>query len=216
MAKPHLIGGPLAGKKALGRPPGATSEATRARILAAARVCFARTGFAATTNKEIAEQAGVTAAAIYLYFDSKTALYMAVVRDANEALLAEYRRVLAGAKTVREGFRAFLDESVRLHQRDPSLTAFLSGVAVEMQRNEDVRRAMTAEPSEIVTLVAHLVEQGVKRGELKRSAAPRVVQMFVAVTMGFSLYAAAIETDELDALAETFGALLDGNLFAKR
>jgi hypothetical protein len=40
--------------------------------------------------------------------------------------------------------------------------------------------------------------------------------MFVAVTMGFSLYAAAIETDELGALADTFGALLDGRLFSKR
>src|SRR4051812_49605212 len=67
----------MAQRPQMGRPPGATSEATTARILAAARVCFARTGYAATTNKQIADEAGVTAAAIYLYFESKTALYVA-------------------------------------------------------------------------------------------------------------------------------------------
>ena len=202
-------------RRALGRTKGATSEATRLRILSAARLCFSRTGFGPTTNREIAEQAGVTAAAIYLYFDSKTALYMATVRDADEELLREYRRVLAGSRTVREGFRALLDESVRLHQRDPSLTAFLSGVAVEMQRHEELARAMTAEPSEIVQLISRLVDGGVKRGELKRSAAPRVVALFVAVTMGLSLVAAAIDAAALPDLVQTLGALLDGQLFAK-
>ncbi len=69
-------------KRAQGRPKGATSELTRARVLSAARTCFSRTGYASTANRQIAEEAGVTTAAIYLYFDSKTALYASRVRQA--------------------------------------------------------------------------------------------------------------------------------------
>src|SRR5207245_110662 len=76
-------------KRRPGRPPGATSDATRARIVRAARVCFARTGYANTTNKDIADHAGITAAAIYQYFDSKTALYVETARDAQAELVPE-------------------------------------------------------------------------------------------------------------------------------
>ena len=48
-------------------------------ILAAALEVFARKGFAATRLDEIAAQAGVSKGALYLYFDTKQALFRAVV-----------------------------------------------------------------------------------------------------------------------------------------
>src|SRR5258706_9192026 len=100
----------------VGRPRGATSGATTARILAAARAHFARTGYAATTNQLIADQAGVTTGTLYLYFDSKTALYMATVRDAYADLVPHYRAAIDGARSLREGFRALLAVSAALHE----------------------------------------------------------------------------------------------------
>src|SRR5262245_14790944 len=72
----------LAGRKASrrGRPPGSTSDETRRRILASACECFGKRGYDITTNRDIGERAGVTAAALYQYFDSKLSLYVAAVK----------------------------------------------------------------------------------------------------------------------------------------
>src|SRR3954468_9616681 len=130
------MAGPRTARRApqLGRPPGASSEATSARILAAARVCFGRSGYDTTTNKQIADEAGVSAAAIYLYFDSKTALYLAAVRDAYDELVRRYRAAIGEGGSAREGLRAVLAASGGIHEREPSLASFFSAVPLEMRR----------------------------------------------------------------------------------
>jgi AcrR family transcriptional regulator len=199
-------------RKKPGRPPGANSETTRARVLSAARLCFARAGYAATTNKQIAVEAGLTAAAIYQYFDSKAKLYLATLRDANEALIEEYRRALSGVHGVRQGLRTVLLASAELHRRDPSLSAFLSTLPVDMQRHEEVGRALGAEPSDFVRIIDEIVAAGVRDGEVPEAMHERLVATFVACAMGISLYGAAIDGKALPAVAATLGALIDGTL----
>jgi AcrR family transcriptional regulator len=199
-----------------GRPPGSSRAATRARVLAAARLCFARAGYAATTNKQIADEAGLTAAAIYQYFDSKAELYLATVHDANEALLAGYRSALVGVRGMRRGLRTVLSASAELHKRDPSLSAFLSAVPVEMQRHEELGRAVRAAPSDIVRIIDEIVAAGVRNGEVPEALHERLVATFVACALGISLYGAAIDGTALPAVAETLGALIDGTLLPVR
>lgn len=64
----------------------------------AALACFTTHGYAATRMEDVAARAGVSKAALYLYFRSKKALFTAVVREAvvplvehGERLLAEHR-----------------------------------------------------------------------------------------------------------------------------
>jgi len=197
----------------LGRPPGSTSEATRARVLAAARVCFARTGYAATTNRDIAARANLTPAAIYLYFESKTALYLATVEDAYDELLAHYRRVVAESTSLRGAFRALIATSAKLHELDPTITAFLSSLPVEILRHDELAESVRGKPTEVVAIFEQLIESAAREGEIAREMAPHVLAMFVSCTMGFSLYAAAVDGTELVAIADVFGALLDGTLF---
>ncbi|HEY8087396.1 MAG TPA: TetR/AcrR family transcriptional regulator [Polyangiaceae bacterium] len=196
----------------LGRPPGATSDATRARILRAARDCFARTGYAGTTNKDVADRAGITSAAIYQYFESKTALYVATVRDAQAELVPEFERAVAEETSSRAAFRALLAASAQLHARDPSLAAFLSSLPVEMRREPGVAEAMASTPSPVLAIAVRMVERGVEAGEIAPADAPRVVAVFLACTMGFSLYAATIESEDFVETMGAFLALLDGGL----
>lgn len=62
------------------RSPRAT--ATRRTILEVARSCFADGGFAATSTRQIAKQAGVTQPLVHHYFGTKEALFDEVVDDA--------------------------------------------------------------------------------------------------------------------------------------
>lgn len=63
-------------------------HARRERILEAAELCFARTGFHRTTMHDICKEAGISPGALYVYFDSKEAL-IAGIAERDRAEFAE-------------------------------------------------------------------------------------------------------------------------------
>ena len=73
----------------------AMSDTRRARVLDAARRVFAAKGVEGANIREIAREAGYTAGALYSYFDSKEAIYAALLAESLERLNAE----VAAART---------------------------------------------------------------------------------------------------------------------
>src|SRR5437867_13406988 len=63
-------------------------------ILDAALALFVEKGFAGTRLDDVAERAGLSKAAIYLYFEDKTALFQGVVRQAVGANLGTVEAML--------------------------------------------------------------------------------------------------------------------------
>jgi len=86
-------------------------ELSRRKLLQAAKACFSRKGFYATSIAEITRRAGVSLGAFYLYFSSKTEILDELVRDLNAQLRRNARAAIAGLtdrrEIEREGFRAF-------------------------------------------------------------------------------------------------------------
>ncbi|QID16959.1 TetR/AcrR family transcriptional regulator [Nitrogeniibacter mangrovi] len=70
-------------------------EARPQELTAAALSLFVEKGFAATRLDEVAARAGVSKGTLYLYFDSKEALFLAVIREGILPVLDEGRRMLA-------------------------------------------------------------------------------------------------------------------------
>lgn len=62
------------------------AERTKAAILAAAEHHFSRLGFAATRLEDIADELGMTRAALFYYFKDKQMLYDAMIADAFSSL----------------------------------------------------------------------------------------------------------------------------------
>ena len=75
--------------------PANKSDETRARILASALDLFRRQGFAETTMREIAAEAGVALGAAYYYFSSKEALVLAFYERASDELHHRIEAALA-------------------------------------------------------------------------------------------------------------------------
>jgi len=92
-------------------PPATRGELSRRRLLHAAKTCFSRKGFYATSIAEITRRAGVSLVAFYLYFSSKTEILDELVRDLNAQLRRNARAAIANLTDRREierqGFRAF-------------------------------------------------------------------------------------------------------------
>lgn len=72
------------------RAPGRSKslEATPERIRAAAIAAFAEDGYGATTTRSIAQQLGMSGAALYLHYPSKEALLFEISRGGHEEALA--------------------------------------------------------------------------------------------------------------------------------
>ena len=64
-------------------------------ILDAALACFSEKGFAATRMDDVAARAGISKGTIYLYFDSKEALFKALARGSIGAQIGMARRLIA-------------------------------------------------------------------------------------------------------------------------
>jgi len=71
-------------------------EARAPEILEAALACFADKGFAATRMDDIAAHAGITKGTIYLYFESKEAVFKALARQEVGARLAAMTATVDG------------------------------------------------------------------------------------------------------------------------
>jgi AcrR family transcriptional regulator len=182
--------------------------------LIAARSCFASVGFERATNQDIAAAAGVTAAAMYRYFDSKPDLYIAVVRDAMREILPGIRAVLTNAPGVKAAFRSLLQLVAPANPSAQSAMRFLGGVPAEMQRHPQVAKRMLADPGEIFAAVTELVAAGVRSGEISRDKTQRTVSVMIATMMGMSAYANTLGPELGSEAIAGFIDLIENRLFS--
>jgi AcrR family transcriptional regulator len=85
-------------------------EVRHEEILCAAHAVFGRTGFAAARLEDIARQAGVSKGTLYLYFESKDALFRAMVLERTGRSIEALEQALAEASTPRERLERFVRE----------------------------------------------------------------------------------------------------------
>ena len=86
----QVTGHPRSGR---GRPVGG-SELKRSLIAQAALRLFLRTGFARTSVDAIAEEAGVSKRTIYNHYGDKESLFLSVVRETYEGMIAVIERLM--------------------------------------------------------------------------------------------------------------------------
>lgn len=130
----------------------------RRQLLDVARDVFADQGFHATSMDDLAEAAGITKPVLYQHFDNKRALYVELLEDVGERLLAEIREATAHAATGREqverGFAAYF----RFVAANESAFRLMFGASV---RN-DAEFAVVAERviGQVAEVVSGLIDVG--------------------------------------------------------
>jgi AcrR family transcriptional regulator len=107
------------------------SEETRGRILAAAMELFRTRGFAATTMRDIAREAGVALGSAYYYFESKEALVMAFYRQTGMELHEQIVQALSEARDLEPAIRAILDAKFRYFAPNRRFLGALFGHAAD-------------------------------------------------------------------------------------
>lgn len=184
------------------------------RILAAAERQFAAVGYGSTTNKTIADECGLSSAAIHHHIGTKVMLYEAVSDSVHPAMLAAFREALAPVTGFRNQLTAILDVSIALNTARPSLAGFVMGAPVEARRHPELADVVDRHFGAIEELVAALVDAAKAAGAIPVAAATGdVVNMVISIMHGFAHLAYRQNAPGLYAGAiRTFEALLDGSL----
>ncbi len=102
------------------------SDETRTRILEAALALFRQHGFAETTMRDIAKQAGVALGAAYYYFDSKNALVMGFYERCQVELQPLLEDVLSRTKGLEERLHATINVKLEYFAPNRKLLGALS------------------------------------------------------------------------------------------
>lgn len=192
--------------KALGRPRQVDSTETRNTLLEVARRIFARDGYGATTNRSIAEEAGITTGAIYHYFPSKAELFAAVYDQVQNIVYDRFEVALSKPGSLIERFSSALDAAVELNRSDSSLAGFVVTVPTEVQRHTELVDLLAPIRSRSTVFITQLVADAVANDEFAAGVEPAAVEDLLSVVMsGLAVFSTV--TGDRDRHSAAVGAL---------
>ena len=181
----------------------------RAQVLAIAVRLFNEQGYDATSVSALAEELGLSKAALYHHFASKEEILAIALDDALSGLEEVLARALADDATAATQLVSVIDGAVRvLTSRLPQVTLLL-----RVHGNSEVERAALVRRRAFDQRVARLVESAQREGAIRADVRPSVATrlMFGMVNSIIEWYRpdrASITPDEL--AAEVVRVVFDG------
>jgi AcrR family transcriptional regulator len=151
--------------------------------MASARQLFLRRGFHAATLELVAEEAGFTIGAVYSRFGSKADLFLAILDEHIDRIVADVAKVATLDQPLGAHAELLAGRRMELLERErdwfPLVLEFWSHAA----RDERLRREFAARHERLVTVYAGLIEADYARLGLPLPMAPEVLARAV-VAMG--------------------------------
>lgn len=153
---------PAMPRVAVDRKQKIVAEFRRSEILAAATKVFGNKGFEATRMDDIAKAAKLAKGTLYLYFNSKDAIYQATVRQALAELAALTEEQVRKESTLAGKIAAFIRVRVAFWDEQQSLYS----VILSLSREGQYRKRSIAWQRETVLYLQSIFAEGAKAGEI--------------------------------------------------
>jgi AcrR family transcriptional regulator len=184
--------------------------ARRQQILAAARRCFVREGFHATSMQQVIAEAGLSVGAVYRYFPSKSDLIVAIAQQMADGIAVQLTAIadapdrslpdvmegaigVVDANTGPDGILPLVVQVWAEAQRDPALAAMVSQIY-----------------GELVVVYQRIAERAIARGELPADAdAAAVGPALAALVLGYGILRLMTAKVELTSYRAGVRAILD-------
>lgn len=175
-------------------------EATRQRIIHEAAKEFARLGFDQANINTIAELAGIGKGTIYLYFENKRELFLAMLRYIAQTQISSVRSALAHQGTLQERlehlFQAF---SHLANEESDSFNVYMSALY-------GVNRAFQTEATKLLrdylAVIALMLEESQSRGEISCKNIDSSALMVLSLTESYVLSARVLGRSEQEIAQE--------------
>jgi AcrR family transcriptional regulator len=138
-------------------------------ILDAALDQFVETGFAGTRLDDVAKRAGLSKAAIYLYFEDKTALFQGVIRQAIAANLTTIEAMLAAHRGPVAPLLPRILEFMAMRIEQTPMASIAKLVISESRAFPEIGRFYLKEViGRGMPLLEGLVARGIAQGEFRK------------------------------------------------
>ncbi len=163
------------------KPRKRRKEARPSEILEAGFREFAEKGFNGTRLDSVAARAGVAKGTLYLYFDSKEALFEAAVRSRIIPVVDRLVRLV----DFYPGPTKFLLKTMfkMMYRRiaDPDVRTLIKIIIAEGDRFPELTEFYYKEfISKIVLVLEKIIDRGVQRGEIRAGPATKLPQVLIA------------------------------------
>jgi AcrR family transcriptional regulator len=147
-------------------------------ILGAARYEFATKGYTNATIDGIADRAGIAKGTVYLYFPSKTDLFVALLRQGILELHENARREMDAAPDARGKLRAFLEARLAYCCRNHEFLRIYYTEFVRMQaRAADARPEFQDLYEQQARLLESVIHKGIQSGEFRDCDVRKVARL---------------------------------------
>ena len=171
-----------------------TREATRQRIMREAASEFARLGFDQANINTIAEQAGIGKGTIYLYFENKRELFLAMLRHIAQEQLTVIRAALATDGSLSQRLeRLFLAFTHLAEEESDTFNVYMSALY-------GVNRAFQQEATKLlrdyVAVIALVLEESRVHGEIQSVDIEVTALMVLSLTESYVLSARVLGKSE--------------------
>ncbi|WP_418005044.1 TetR/AcrR family transcriptional regulator [Mycobacterium sp. PDNC021] len=177
------------GNRRIGRPSGSSAVVTRDRIIDAAQTVFCDWGFDAATMDAIAELSGVTRPALRYYFDSKDALYAAVLEVVRDECFAAAVNAVGSYPDLAGRLVAFMTELFVDGQNDSARASLFMKMAVQACRQWQPLGGLSDPFDEVRRFVSDCVAAASANGEFDADVDVGVVaEAALTLVSGVAIY----------------------------
>jgi AcrR family transcriptional regulator len=156
ISRPRSVAPKLARRRAL-------TDLRRAEIIAAALKVFAKKGFGSARAEDVAAQARIAKGTLYLYFDSKEAIYEAALAHAMAQLHTMVEDRLRAATTIAERIRAYVGTRLEFWGEQGELYRMVMTVGREKRQKKHTTEILRDSVERLLVIL----RDGIEHGELK-------------------------------------------------
>jgi AcrR family transcriptional regulator len=184
-------------------------DSRRRQILDAARQCFLRNGFHATSMQDVLREANLSAGAVYRYFDSKDDIIAAIATAAMSDVASAFAAVSQDdPPPLQEVIAQVLGRAEEL-DNEQSMARMVLQVWGEALRSPELGAVLATGIRQVIKSVTTLVELYQERGDIKADVpAESVARVLISMLPGYLVQRAILG----DATATMFVNGLDALL----
>jgi AcrR family transcriptional regulator len=180
-----------------GRPAAGTDPRKRRQILEGAGRIFSTVGFDAASMSDVARDAQVSKATLYVYFEDKEHLFTAICAERRDRNISELIAVLDVAKPLEAVLTEFGIELLTRLSQPFVMAAHRIVIGVAERMPEVGREFFEAGPRRLALALAKFIDQHVAAGRLKVAdsylAAAQFLELVQAAVFRPRLYGAITE-----------------------
>lgn len=173
-------------------------QATRARVLAAARDLFEEVGYEAATIRVMAARAGVATGSVFTTFDTKRAILQAAMAERHDMLHAELSRIIPHLRgSCIDRVRSIMAVHYNFAMERPRL--YTAYVAISFDWSISGSDASFGRNPKLRDVLAEVIREGIANGEVRPDLDIELFLDVMLANYGFNYRHAGVE----DAVALT-------------